>query len=252
MVLASVIHQNAAHHLRGDSKEMATVGPLNMVLVHQTKIGFVHEGSCLQCVVYSFALQVAGSQSVEFFVDLRNQLGERILVPIAIALEQQGYVGGGGFHFLIRKKWPMPPCAALWNHYNPFPALAVTALRAMSRKPFARASRSNLFSSARPSTKLAALTSASPSARRASNCSPTNPALEASATASCSKLTATCALPKAVCTRPSAIAKEISMIRLLLFACSLRAPTITAWASVGLFCASRASDRKTSVPISLS
>jgi hypothetical protein len=47
-------------------------------------------------MVYSFALQIAGSESAEFIVDLWNQFGEGILVAITMTFQQQGYIDGGG------------------------------------------------------------------------------------------------------------------------------------------------------------
>jgi hypothetical protein len=37
-----MVHQNAPHNLRGDSEEMQSVLPLNVVLVNQAKVRFVN------------------------------------------------------------------------------------------------------------------------------------------------------------------------------------------------------------------
>jgi hypothetical protein len=42
-------------------KKWFAVGPFNFLLVHQAKVGFMHKGGCLQRMVYSLALQIAGS-----------------------------------------------------------------------------------------------------------------------------------------------------------------------------------------------
>jgi hypothetical protein len=46
IVLAGVIHKNAAHHWCGDPEAAVAVAPFNLLLV-QAKVGLVHQGSGL-------------------------------------------------------------------------------------------------------------------------------------------------------------------------------------------------------------
>ena len=78
-----VIDQNAPHNLRRDREEVRTIGPLHVLLIHETNVSFIDERGGLKGVALSFPAHVAARESVQFVVDQRIQLVERGLVAVA-------------------------------------------------------------------------------------------------------------------------------------------------------------------------
>ena len=70
---ARVVHQDAAHHLRGDADEMGLALPLNAVQLANLQVGFVNQRGGLESVVLAFATQVARRHTVHFGVNQRCQ-----------------------------------------------------------------------------------------------------------------------------------------------------------------------------------
>src|SRR5918993_2740058 len=60
LLLARVIDEDAAHHLRRDAEEVRPVLPLHLRLIDEPQVGFVDERGRLQGVALSLAAQVAG------------------------------------------------------------------------------------------------------------------------------------------------------------------------------------------------
>jgi hypothetical protein len=79
----SVIDQNAAHDLCGDSEEVRAVGPMNVFLIDETNVSLIDERGGLKRVTLSFPAHVTAGKPVEFVVDQRVQLVECGLIPIA-------------------------------------------------------------------------------------------------------------------------------------------------------------------------
>ena len=67
---------------------MRTIRPVHILLINQADVGFVYQGSGLECVIFSFPAHVTAGQAVEFVVDQRVQLVQSGLVPIAPFSEQ--------------------------------------------------------------------------------------------------------------------------------------------------------------------
>jgi hypothetical protein len=86
--IARVVDEDAAHHHRGEPDELRAVGPVDLPLVDQPQVGFVHQRGGLQGVPGPLLTQVAARQSPQFVVDDRKQLVERSLIAAA-PLDQQ-------------------------------------------------------------------------------------------------------------------------------------------------------------------
>src|SRR2546425_848631 len=100
---ARMIDKNAAHDVRRNPKEVCAVLPCDAVLVHQSKIRLVDQGSGLQGVVWTFAAQVARRHSVKFVVDGGKKLVQNAFVPLSPLCQQSGHVVG--FHSGAPKLW---------------------------------------------------------------------------------------------------------------------------------------------------
>jgi hypothetical protein len=62
-----VVHQNAAHHLGCDSKEMGSVFPIHS-LANQPQIRFMDETAGLQGIRMALTPQMAAGQAAQFVV----------------------------------------------------------------------------------------------------------------------------------------------------------------------------------------
>jgi hypothetical protein len=71
---ARVVHENAAHHLRGDAEEMRPVLPGYSVLVNQPQIRFVDNRGGRQRVISALAAEVRARQPAQLSVDKRHEL----------------------------------------------------------------------------------------------------------------------------------------------------------------------------------
>jgi hypothetical protein len=87
-VPACVIDQNATHDLRGNGKEMRTVGPMHVLLIYDANVSLVDQGGGLQSMAFPFPAHVAAREPVQLVVDQRIQLVERGLIAIAPFSEQ--------------------------------------------------------------------------------------------------------------------------------------------------------------------
>src|SRR5438876_11664565 len=88
---ARMVDQNAAHDVRRNPKEVCAVLPCDAVLVYQSKIRFVDQGSGLQSVVWTFAAKVACRHSVKFVVDGGKKLVQNAFVPLSPLYQQSGH-----------------------------------------------------------------------------------------------------------------------------------------------------------------
>jgi hypothetical protein len=86
---ARVIYQNVAHDLRGQSKEVRLVLPVNRILSGQLQIGFVHERGGLQGMLRAFGLKLPGCYPPQIVINQRHQLPERLCLSLAVLIEQQ-------------------------------------------------------------------------------------------------------------------------------------------------------------------
>jgi hypothetical protein len=80
---ARILDQYLAHDAGRYSKEMGTILPLWNVVAHQPDVCFMNQSSTLEGVVRAFPLQVMMRDLMEFFVDERYQIVQRLLIPAA-------------------------------------------------------------------------------------------------------------------------------------------------------------------------
>ena len=59
---------------------MSTVLKLNLLLLAESKIRFVHQRRALQGVIRALPLQVAVGQAVQFLIDQRRQIAQCFLI----------------------------------------------------------------------------------------------------------------------------------------------------------------------------
>ncbi len=76
-----VIHQDAAHELRGESEEVRAILPGRPPLIHKAEVELVNESGRNERVIDTFASQLAGRNPPQFTVNHGQQLLERGGVP---------------------------------------------------------------------------------------------------------------------------------------------------------------------------
>jgi len=84
-----MIHENPAHHLCGDTKEVSAIPPISMPLVNQPQVDLVNQGRWLKGVPNPFTSQLPCGNSTQLRVDERKQLVEGVRVA-APPVGQQG------------------------------------------------------------------------------------------------------------------------------------------------------------------
>jgi hypothetical protein len=87
-VTTGVIDQDAAHDVRGDTKEMRSILPVDLPLIDEPDEDLVHQGRRLQGVVSPFAPKLAGRDAPELRIDEWQQLVERSPVAATPIAEQ--------------------------------------------------------------------------------------------------------------------------------------------------------------------
>ena len=92
ILAASMVYQYSPHHLGRNCEEMGAILPLHALVVHQTHVGFIYQGSGLKRVAWALALHVVVSQAAKLFINDRRQAVERVLVSIAPGAEEPTYV----------------------------------------------------------------------------------------------------------------------------------------------------------------
>jgi hypothetical protein len=75
-----VLDQNLPHQLGAYRIKMRPIRKQHWLLLHKTKIGFVHESCALQCVAGVFFSKLVVRQAVELLVNKRYQLAQRLFV----------------------------------------------------------------------------------------------------------------------------------------------------------------------------
>ena len=84
----SVVHEDAAHDLRRDTKEVRAMLPVFIFLPEQAQIHLVDQGCRLQRVPDALLPHIAVRHPVQFGVDQRQQFIERRAVAPAPTLQQ--------------------------------------------------------------------------------------------------------------------------------------------------------------------
>src|ERR1035437_4545863 len=69
VMATGTVDQYAPHHLCRNREEMGPILPFHALVVHQTHIGFIHQGSGLQRVPWALAVHIAVSQVAKLFIN---------------------------------------------------------------------------------------------------------------------------------------------------------------------------------------
>jgi hypothetical protein len=68
-----VAHQDASHHLSGDSEEVRPILPAYLVLVDESEVNLAHQGRGLEGMSRPFPAEKTGRLAVQLFIDQREQ-----------------------------------------------------------------------------------------------------------------------------------------------------------------------------------
>jgi hypothetical protein len=79
---------------RCHGEKMGAIVPLNPIQIDESQVGLVDQGGCLQRMPRTFPPQLSLSQSVQLFMDERNQLLERRASPRPHAWSRRVALGG--------------------------------------------------------------------------------------------------------------------------------------------------------------
>ena len=79
---ARVIHENPAHHLRGDAEEMSPIPPIDVPLVNQPKVDLVDQCRRLKRVANTFGAKLTRSDSTQLRINERKQLVQRVGITV--------------------------------------------------------------------------------------------------------------------------------------------------------------------------
>jgi hypothetical protein len=87
-VAARIVHENSAHHLRGNSEEVCFVLPVDVVLIGQTQVRLVDERGGLERVVRAFVPKLARSDVAQLRVNQRQKALECAAIAATPPVEQ--------------------------------------------------------------------------------------------------------------------------------------------------------------------
>jgi hypothetical protein len=91
---ARVIHQNLPHQARCDCKEVGSVLPIRICLIHEPHVSLMHQRRWLYSVTWALPAQIDGGKSPQFPIDERRELIKGLLIALGPFPEQQGYFMG--------------------------------------------------------------------------------------------------------------------------------------------------------------
>jgi hypothetical protein len=89
ILAAGAIDQDAPHHPGRNCEEMGAVLPLHASEIHQTHVGFIYQGGCLQTVAGALTFHIVVGQATEFVVNSRGQPLKSALVSLAPGTEER-------------------------------------------------------------------------------------------------------------------------------------------------------------------
>jgi hypothetical protein len=98
-----VIHENSAHHLRGDGEKVTAIVPVDLTLPKELDVRLVDDGGRFQAIVPPFVRELAGGERLELFVDDGDQSVEHLAAP-GLPLAQDAGDLGEGRHVVHRAK----------------------------------------------------------------------------------------------------------------------------------------------------
>ena len=100
---ASMAHENAPHHLRGDAEELRAILPAHFILIDEPEINLVHQGGGLQSVIRAFPAEETDRLPVEFLVDQRKQRLERARITASPGNQPPGYLSSVWQRSVLRR-----------------------------------------------------------------------------------------------------------------------------------------------------
>src|SRR5271166_6197687 len=83
-----MIHEDAPHQLRGNTKKVGPVLPLGRLLMEKTQIGLVNECPALECVVGAFPPEIVACDSAQLRINQGDQLFLSVLISLSPVVEQ--------------------------------------------------------------------------------------------------------------------------------------------------------------------
>src|SRR5215471_4167820 len=122
IVAAGVIDENTPHHLGRNGKKMGSILPLHALVIHQTQVGFVHQGAGLERMARALALHIIVRQATELLINDGRQVVECVLVSIAPMR------GAACLSRLCPPRQALPGCASVSRDYTAAP-LAIISWR---------------------------------------------------------------------------------------------------------------------------
>jgi hypothetical protein len=120
--VASVIQQDAAHRLCGNSEEMRPILPFHVMLSDEVEVSFVYQRGGLEGMIGPFPAQAGRCQVAEFGIDQRDQLIRSVRIAQAELGKKLGDISGGHLPYFSPMKRPLQEVTD-GNDENPYPLL---------------------------------------------------------------------------------------------------------------------------------
>ena len=115
-MFARVVEQDAAHLGSGDGHEVAAAFERG-ALIHQTDVGFVHQGGGLHGVLAAFAAEIGAREAVQFVIDQRQKVVNCVLLSASDFPEEASdfaAIAQGGFFHRLWGNYIAWKVAAYW------------------------------------------------------------------------------------------------------------------------------------------
>ena len=97
------VHEDPAHHLRGNGKEMRPILPVGPADTDEAQERFVDQSPAFEGVAVPFVSHVPARSTTEVIIDVRNQLSQSAGVPGAPCPQQTRYLSCSA------RRHPCPP-----------------------------------------------------------------------------------------------------------------------------------------------
>ena len=96
-----MLHQNAPHHLGRDREKVSAILPLHALIIHQPRVGFIHQRRGLQAMTGALRAHIAARQAAKLLIHDGSQFFERAPVSFTPGAEQRADVVHGRFTWLF-------------------------------------------------------------------------------------------------------------------------------------------------------
>jgi hypothetical protein len=87
-VLSRMVYENIPHQLRSDTEEVSAILPLYIPAIYQVQVCLIDQSSRLEGVIGALVAQAAVCQPAQLGIDQREQLFQRLLIPVAPIYEK--------------------------------------------------------------------------------------------------------------------------------------------------------------------